>query len=230
VVPVLPRNSNHTDFGALRLLPRVDLSFVGLEQEPAACGMVILPGGKCVSDDIAFLKNANWEAYLNRHLRYGGKLIGICGGFQMLGTRILDPEQIETTNEKTLGFGFLEMETTLCQNKALENVEGVICGQNKKVKGYEIHAGVTKGQALERPFCQLGERYDGAISEDKQIIGTYIHGLFDQVEAQAFLLEWAGLENPEVIDERQTNETQLERLAEAIEKSLTEKGKKIILD
>ncbi|WP_406827751.1 cobyric acid synthase [Microbulbifer sp. ARAS458-1] len=225
VVPVLPRISNHTDFDALRLHPDVDLEFVSVREPVPACDLIILPGSKNVRADLAHLKENNWPQQLDRHLRYGGKLLGICGGLQMLGTVVRDPDGIEAEPGSEAGLGYLEFATTLMPEKALKNVSGLISidGSNSEVslQGYEIHCGITAGPALERPAAHLisenGERRpDGAVSPDGQILATYIHGLFDTPSAQQALLNWAGLQTAAALDVHAHREQQLNRLADTI--------------
>ncbi len=220
VVPVFPRISNHTDFDPLRLHPQVDLRFVGAGEAFPSADLVILPGSKSVRADLAWLRAQGWEAAILRHLRYGGRLIGICGGFQMLGTRIEDPHGLEGEPGASTGLGLLEMTTVLEPEKRLCNVAGRLALDGSPVTGYEIHAGRTTGPALTRPAVRLGDRDDGALSGDGQILGTYLHGLFEKQEACDALLAWAGLENPQTPDYAALRETSIERLADAVEAHL----------
>ncbi|WP_273456900.1 cobyric acid synthase [Nevskia ramosa] len=221
VVPVLPRISNHTDFEPLRALPQVNLHFVGPGETPPPADLVILPGSKSVRADLAHLRAQGWEAYLARHLRYGGKLIGICGGFQMLGTRIDDPLDLEGAAGVSPGFGWLDFETRLAATKQLRNVSGsLLLDGGVPIAGYEIHAGVSNGPALSVPSAMLDAGSDGAISADGQILGSYVHGLFDRPEACAALLRWAGLAKPVVSDHAARREAAIDRLADSIEQRL----------
>lgn len=220
IVPVLPRMSNHTDFDALRSNPQVDLRFVGEHEVPPAADLIILPGSKNVRGDLQFLRMRGWDRHLAHHLRYRGKVIGICGGFQMLGQAIHDPLAIEGAAGSSPGLGWLEMETTLGAEKQLRNCTGRLALDGAAVGGYEIHAGVSTGPALDRPAAQLGHGPDGAISADGQILGTYLHGLFDAPEACAALLRWAGITNAATHDHDALREATLERLADAVERHL----------
>jgi adenosylcobyric acid synthase len=221
LVPVLPRISNHTDFDALRRHPGVDFRFVPLGQEPPPADLVILPGTKSVRPDLTALREAGWPKYLDRHLRYGGRLLGICGGFQMLGRAIEDPLGIESEPGTSAGLGWLDITTTLAAEKQLHNVTGRLLFADAPVLGYEIHAGVSRGAALERPFADLGGRPDGAVGADSQVAGTYLHGLFDHPAAAASLLAWAGLEDGAAApDIRALREAAIERLADAVEAHL----------
>jgi adenosylcobyric acid synthase len=217
VVPVLPRISNHNDFDALRLHPGVDFRFIGIDETPPPADLIILPGSKSVRADLAFLREHGWTEHLQKHLRYGGKLLGICGGFQMLGRAIHDPLGIEGTPGSSAGLGWLEMETTLAAEKQLRNVTGRLVLDNAAVAGYEIHAGVSTGVALQRPLAWLGGHADGALAEDGQVAGTYLHGLFDTPAAADALLAWAGLTDSPAPDIHALREAAIERLADAVE-------------
>lgn len=222
VVPVFPRISNHTDFDPLRHHPQVDFHFIPSDKTPPPADLIILPGSKSVQSDLQWLKEQGWEDYLQRHLRYGGKLLGICGGWQMLGQWLHDPEGIEGLPTSMQGLGYLETETTLEKIKQLKNTQGeLLLSEQKivKVEGYEIHAGITQGPALERPLLRLKSGPDGAISEDNQIAGCYLHGLFDAPEACQQLLRWAGLEQADTLDIKALYDHSIERMADAIENS-----------
>jgi adenosylcobyric acid synthase len=220
IVPVLPRISNHTDFDALRLHPQVDLQFIGPEQAIPACDLVILPGSKNVRNDLKWLQQNHWPEYLQRHLRYGGKVIGICGGFQMLGKTIHDPDAIEGDAGSSSALAYFDMETTLQTEKQLHRKTGQLWLNNAEVNGYEIHAGQSQGPALEHPAIMSNGLSDGALSLDQQIMGTYFHGLFDHQDACKNLLEWAGVQQVQSIDYFQIRENGINQLANAIEQHL----------
>jgi adenosylcobyric acid synthase len=215
VVPVLPRISNHTDFDALRAHPEVDLRFVGPGQPIPPADLIILPGSKNTRVDLAWLREQGWEAAIARHLRYGGKLIGICGGFQMLGETIADPLGIEGEPGISAGLGLLELETKLAPEKRLAQVEGRCAFADAPVSGYEIHMGMSRGAALANPAFRIGRRLEGALSADGQIFGTYLHGVFDAPAASAALLRWAGLEGAAAVDIAALREQSLDRIADA---------------
>ncbi|GFZ93507.1 cobyric acid synthase [Dyella caseinilytica] len=220
-IPALPRISNHTDFDALRAHPQVDLHIVGPGEKPPACDLIILPGSKSTRADLAWLRAQGWDAAIARHLRYGGKLIGICGGLQMLGRAVHDPMGIESEPGSSDGLGWLELETTLELQKQLHRVRGHLAFSDARVRGYEIHCGVSYGPALAAPFAQLdGGRSDGALSADGQIIGTYLHGVFDDPQALHALLQWAGLRDPTAVDVHALREASIERLADAVDTHL----------
>ena len=218
-VPVTPRISNHTDFDALRAHPRVDLQFVGPGDTPGPADLIVLAGSKNTRADCAWLVNAGWADRIKRHLRYGGKLLGICGGYQMLGHEIADPDGVEDRSGTTDGLGLFDFTTRLDTNKHLQNVTGVLAGGGA-VAGYRIHCGVTSGAALARPFLQLDDGPDGALSADGQIAGTYLHGLFDTGAGCDAILAWAGLDAAGAVDQAERREASLERLADAVEAAI----------
>ena len=221
VVPVLPRISNHTDFDPLRLHPQVDLQFVGPGQAIPSADLIILPGSKSVRSDLAYLRTNGWEEAIARHLRYGGKLLGICGGLQMLGEQVHDPLGLEGPPGSSPGLGLLAFATELEAHKQLRNVRGRLTLENAAVSGYEIHAGVTTGPALERAAVLLDDgRSDGACSADGQILGSYLHGLFEAPAACTALLRWAGLADVQEVDYHALRERDIERLADLVEQHL----------
>jgi len=221
LVPVLPRISNHTDFDALRAHPQVELRFVGPDEPPPAADVVILPGSKSVRADLAWLRAQGWEHYLRSHLRYGGKLMGICGGFQMLGRSLEDPQGLEGAAGNSAGFGWLEFDTVLQTRKQLRNVSGTLQIEAAKVSGYEIHAGLSRGEALQRPAVLFDDgRGDGVLSADGQILGTYLHGLFDGAAACGALLRWMGIAEPAPLDYAVIRERAIDRVADAAEAHL----------
>ena len=215
VVPVYPRTSNHTDFDALRQHPRVDLIMVGPGAELPGADLIILPGSKNVQADLQSLRDFAWDQAIAKHLRYGGKLLGICGGFQMLGQSISDPESIESCVMQSQGLAYLSVDTVLLAHKQLRRITGQLSG-GVTVQGYEIHCG--ESSPVQQAFCRLEDgREDGEISADNCVAGTYLHGLFDDPEAADTLLKWAGLEAGGAIDLKQKRDQQLERLADCIE-------------
>lgn len=223
IVPVLPRMSNHTDFDPLRLHPQIEFHYIKEGESIPAGDLIILPGSKNVRHDLRWLKQQGWPEKIQKHLRYGGKLMGICGGYQMLGDTIHDPLGIESAAGSESGLKLLAMTTTLEPEKQLKRVSAKLNlrGQpDVNVKGYEIHAGITQGKALEKPLITINGAPDGAVSEDNQIAGTYLHGLFDQPNALAQLLLWAGLTDVESIDYAALREHSINRLADAVETHL----------
>jgi len=232
LVPVFPRISNHNDFDALRAHPAVELIFASLDEAPPPCDLIILPGSKNVRQDLSTLKQSPWLPAIKRHLRYGGKLIGICGGFQMLGHNIADSFGIEGDKGDSEGLKLLRVNTSLEKDKVLSNKSGElhILGRIAKVKGYEIHHGATSALNSEHT-CHIqfsDNSADGYLSEDNQVFGTYLHGLFDEKQSCDLLLQWAGL-NPQssdsssALDLNAVREEMLNTLADSLESHLNMK-------
>ncbi len=226
--PVFPRISNANDLDPLRLHPEIDFRWVGPGQPLSPCDLIVLPGSKSVQADLAWLREQGHEAAIKRHLRYGGKLIGLCGGYQMLGRALHDPAGLEGKPGSVTGLGLLDCETTLEAEKQLRNVKGFLkvgAGRTAPMQGYEIHMGVTTGAALDRPAVRFDDdRTDGTISADGQILGTYCHGLFDTPEALVALLAWAGAGDIAPVDLALRREADLDRLADAVEAALDLRG------
>ena len=221
VVPRIPRISNHTDLDVLRLNPDLEVSFIEAGEEKPACDLVALPGSKNTINDLEWLKKNAWPNYLTRHLRYGGKLIGVCGGYQMIGRKIHDPDGVEGPARSVDALGLMNFETTLAPKKHLTNVSGKLFGSDASVVGYEIHMGETCGDDLSRPAVELDDgRHDGAVSADGQIICSYLHGLFDHPEACQALLQWAGLDTPDTFDYAALKEREINRVADMLEKEM----------
>jgi adenosylcobyric acid synthase len=220
VVPSLPRMSNHTDFDALRAHPDVDLHFVRQGEPIPAADLIILPGSKNTRGDLDWLRAHGWPQKIERHLRYGGKVIGICGGFQMLGLSVTDPLGMEGQPGTSPALGLLDMVTEMTDEKRLEQVHGTCAFDHGSpdaatVAGYEIHMGVSTGSALSLPAFHIGGRPEGARSADGQVLGTYLHGLFDTPQACSALLRWAGLHSEATVDTAQLREASLDRIADA---------------
>ncbi|MDA0821233.1 MAG: cobyric acid synthase [Proteobacteria bacterium] len=223
VVPVLPRISNHTDLDTLRRHPQVEVRFVGPHQAIPAADLIILPGSKNVRADLDWLRQNGWESALKRHLRYGGRVLGICGGFQMLGTHIEDPHGVEGAPGACVGFGLLDIQTELRREKRLMRVAAKLTclPLQPDVQGYEIHCGQSRGAALRSPAITFDDgTCDGAVSDDGQIIGTYLHGVLDHRDANRAVLRWAGVSDPSSLDLNEQRERDLERIADAIESCL----------
>ncbi len=228
IAPAFPRISNHNDLDPLRLAPEVDFRWIGPNQLPPPADLVVLPGSKSVAADLDWLRRQNggaWETYLRRHLRYGGKLIGLCGGYQMLGRALHDPHGIERGAGQAstgAGLGLLDCETTLEPEKQLRTVSGHLAlPGSAAMTGYEIHMGHTRGPALSRPAVLLADgRREGAISADGQIFATYCHGVFEHPAAFAALLDWAGAKHFTPVDLAARREADIDRLANTVETAL----------
>ncbi|MGF1908517.1 cobyric acid synthase [Vibrio kasasachensis] len=220
-VPVFTRISNHTDFDVLRQNPDIDLQYVGKGETLNCADVIILPGSKSTRSDLAYLRSQGWDKDISRHLRFGGKVIGICGGFQMLGQSINDPSGIEGEPGSSQGLGYLDLTTTMTTNKILTKVSGrmSLLGKQANVIGYEIHAGESRVRC-EQPILLENGSMDGGISECGQIFGTYLHGVFDDDQALSLLCEWMGFENIATVDHHANQERAINRIADAIEDHL----------
>ena len=230
VVPVLPRISNHTDFDALALHPNVDLEFIKDPDLYEGSDLIILPGTKNVRQDYHWLEQTGWITHLQKHLRFGGKVIGICGGFQMLGHAIHDPHGIEGKAGSSTTLGYLDFETTLQPEKALKNVSGCLKDSDIKVNGYEIHAGTSSGAAFDHCLIQLMDHEDGLMNSERSIFGSYIHGIFDENAMLEYLLRWAGLNHIEHFDYQAHQLSELDRLAKVVEQAIPVETLLTILD
>ncbi|MGL6039947.1 MAG: cobyric acid synthase, partial [Deefgea sp.] len=212
------------DFDPLRRIAGVNCLFANPNQPLPKCDLLILPGSKNTQGDLAWLREQGWDAQIAQHLRYGGKLLGVCGGYQMLGEEIIDSEGIESQQLSSNGLGYIPMVTKLVSEKQLRNVVGQFIVSGAPVAGYEIHLGQSEihGAAF-TPLFQLRDgRTDGVISPDGQIIGTYLHGLFDQPEALTHLMQWAGWHGAgvELPDADAILNREIDRLSDAIDAAM----------
>lgn len=226
-VPVFSRISNHTDFDVLRVHPQIDLVYVAPHSAIPYCDLIILPGSKNVRSDLAMLKTMGWDTDIARHLRYGGKVLGICGGYQMLGEYIHDPSGVEDASGSSKGLGYLPIQTELQPTKQLTKNRGVVrlkTGNNTEncsITGYQIHAGVSAFTQSAQHFATLDDgTLDGCISDDEHVVGTYLHGLFDDPNAFERIINWVGLNITVQIDYAQQQESEIVRLANACEKHI----------
>ncbi|MCQ8878058.1 cobyric acid synthase [Pseudoalteromonas shioyasakiensis] len=228
-VLLLPHISNHTDFDALRLNSQIDINYVRHTQSIPNVDLIIIPGSKNVISDLAFLKNEGWEEQIKRHLRYGGKVLGICGGLQMLGTDIYDPAGVESNTQQCKGLALADFTTQLGVEKVLTQASAImhLSGSEAQVTGYEIHAGQSCGPALEQPLLRFtlhpqNVAHDGFISDDNNIAGTYLHGLFDNASACQLILNWVkpNSDIEQHIDINTHREQQLTRLADMCKQHL----------
>lgn len=190
--PILPRIANFDDLDSLRQEPEVELAMIPPGTPiPASAAMIVLPGSKATIADMAFLRQQGWDIDILAHHRRGGAVLGICGGYQMLGRRIADPLGIEGPVREIAGLGLLDCETRLAPEKALRHVTGTALGAS--FDGYEMHMGETIGPSTGTPFALLdGACPDGAISPDGRVMGSYCHGLLSAPGLRAALLARIG--------------------------------------
>jgi adenosylcobyric acid synthase len=178
-VPMLPRIANFDDFDPLKLERGVRLTFVPPgEALPGDCALVILPGSKSTLADLAFFRAQGWDVDLAAHRRRGGHILGLCGGYQMLGRKLADPSGVEGPAMTIDGLGLLDIATIMHADKNVMPVKAVHLASGLDVTGYEIHLGRSEGQDCARPMLDIDGRRDGAISADGRVAGTYVHGLF----------------------------------------------------
>lgn len=219
MVPALPRISNHTDFDSLQQHAGLRVQVARQPPSSGSADLLILPGSKSVRDDLAWLLEQGWQSYLNRLLRFGGKVIGICGGYQMLGRHIHDPLGVEGRPGSSDGLGLLDVATTLQAEKCLRRRDGFLFPDHAQVSGYEIHMGQTTGPDTTRPVMRLAGQNEGARCKDDQVMGTYLHGLFDRPEACSSLLQWAGYQGPDAaVDLSRLREQGIDQIADAVER------------
>jgi adenosylcobyric acid synthase len=178
-VPALRRMANFDDLDPLRTEPGVSLVIVSPgETMPADADLILIPGTKSTVADLAFVREQGWDIDIIAHHRRGGRVLGLCGGYQMLGRRIADPDGIEGKPGSTAGLGLLDVETILGGDKTTVSVTGRHLPTGEAISGYEIHMGQTDGPDCERPLIELSGRSDGAQSSNGLVGGTYVHGLF----------------------------------------------------
>ncbi|MAU41185.1 MAG: cobyric acid synthase CobQ [Kordiimonas sp.] len=179
VVPMLSRISNFDDFDPLKVMEGVHVDFCPPGQIiPESADLIIIPGTKSTLADLVFLRRQGWDTDIIRHYRRGRPVIGVCGGYQMLGRVVRDPLGIESDHGEAAGLGLLDVETVLTPQKRLAMETGKAIGFDRPVTGYEIHMGETTGPDRARPLFRLSEGPEGAQSADGLVWGTYLHGLF----------------------------------------------------
>lgn len=193
-VPVLPRIANFDDLDPLRAEPGVSVVLVEPGRPiPAEADLVLLPGSKTTIPDLAFLRQQGWDIDILAHRRRGGRVLGLCGGYQMLGTVLSDPQGIEGPPGTVAGLGLLDVETVLTAEKRLAAASGVSLPDGTPFTGYEMHVGETDGPDCARPLLRLADgRRDGAVSADGLVSGTYVHGLFSDEGQRALWLSRLG--------------------------------------
>lgn len=190
----LSRIANFDDLDPLKAEPGINLVMVRAgEAIPGDARLVILPGSKSTRADLAFLRAQGWDIDLAAHVRRGGHVLGICGGYQMLGHRVSDPEGIEGPAGETAGLGLLDVETVMTLDKRLSRVTATHVATGLPVEGYEIHIGRSHGPDCARPFAVVDGRPEGAIRADGRVIGSYLHGLFHQDAFRAAYLSGLGI-------------------------------------
>ncbi|MDN4632969.1 cobyric acid synthase [Sphingomonas sp. PsM26] len=218
-VPMLSRIANFDDFDALAHEPGVRLAMIAPGQPlPGDAALVILPGTKATIPDLAFLRAQGWDVDLAAHVRRGGRVLGICGGYQMLGITIADPHGIEGEPGSVAGLGLLPIDTVIQADKRTRPISGRFADADARFTGYEIHAGVTTVESSAPPLLRFDDgTHDGTTARDGQIGGCYVHGLFDQPEARAWLVASLGAVS-DGLDRRETIDAALDVIAVELER------------
>ncbi len=218
-VPVLPAIANFDDLDPLVAEPEVEVLRIRPGQAlPGDAQLVILPGSKSTLSDLAALRAAGFDVDIAAHLRRGGHVLGLCGGYQMLGRSLADPEGMEGPPGTSPGLGLLEVDTILSGEKRLVPVSGH-SHEGAALAGYEMHMGRTDGPGRSRPFATLADGAEGAISPDGRVSGTYIHGLFGETAQRAAWLARFAAGAPRLDHEAQVEEA-LDALAAHLEAHL----------
>ncbi len=212
-VPMLARIANFDDFDPFRLEPDVRLVFVRAGEPLPVADLVILPGSKATIADLGFFRQQGWHIDLHAHVRRGGQVMGVCGGYQMLGKSVADPNGMEGPAGAVEGLGLLDVETVLTGEKALRRVEGESLVNRAPFHGYEMHLGQTSGPDCARPLLRFADgRLDGATSANGRVAGAYVHGLFADDRQRAACLAALGARS--TLDYEATVERTLDELAE----------------
>lgn len=217
VVPVLSRIANFDDLDPLKQTPGIRLVFVRPgESWPSDAKLVVLPGSKSTIADLLQFRELGWDAELVRHISKGGHVLGICGGYQMLGNVVRDPDAIEGTQTEAQGLGILDIETVLVPEKTVLNSDAIDVETGQPLSGYEIHMGRSTGPDTARPMIRINGENDGAVSENGQVRGSYLHGLFAGDAWRNAYLERIGVVDSGM-NYRQNVEEALDALADHLE-------------
>ncbi len=214
-VPIPPNIANFDDLDPLKAEPRVRLSFVPRGTPlPATAKLVVLPGSKASLADLAAYRAEGWDIDIRAHVRRGGHVLGLCGGYQILGRRIADPLGVEGPPGAAEGLGLLDVETVMGEEKTLQAVSGASVAEAAPFEGYEMHMGATEGEDRKRPLLRFADgRLEGAVSVHGRVCGTYVHGLFAHDAQRAAWLARLGADPSHLRYEAMVEET-LDGLAE----------------
>jgi adenosylcobyric acid synthase len=211
-VPLLPHIANFDDLDPLAAEPDVDLVMVKQGLPLPVCDLIVLPGSKSTIADLGTLRAQGWDIDIAAHVRRGGHVLGLCGGYQMLGRTIADPHGIEGGAKSVPGLGLLQVDTVIEGEKTLAEVAGTTLTDAAPVKGYEMHMGVSTGPDTARPLARFHDgRADGAISANGRIAGTYVHGFFaDDAQRRAWIERLGGTPS------RHSHEAEIQRTLDAL--------------
>ena len=220
-VPLLPRIANFDDTDPLRAEGCVNLTWVPPCQAiPRDADVVLIPGTKSTRSDLEFLRAQGWHHDILAHARSGGRVVGLCGGFQMLGRRVHDPEGAEGPRGSSDGLGLLDIESTIAGGKVVRRVSGRCALSGIAVQAYEIHAGRTTGAGCEHPMFHLDDGCDGARSEDGRVEGTYFHGLFANDEFRRQWLARVGGRADSQVNYQPVVDAAIDEIADGLVRSL----------
>jgi adenosylcobyric acid synthase len=210
-IPHLPHIANFDDFDPLRFEPDVQLEFVAPGTPlPLDADLIILPGSKATIADLEFFRAQGWHIDLQAHVRRGGRVLGICAGYQMLGAAVDDPQRIEGPRDSSAGLGLLDVRSTMTGHKTLRSATGVELSSGARIAGYEMHLGATDGAGASRPMIRFDDgTFDGAVSADGRIAGCHVHGLFSEPAFRSAYLATLGA--------RSTGQDHLQRVERALD-------------
>jgi adenosylcobyric acid synthase len=220
-IPHLPHIANFDDFDPLRFEPDVQLEFIAPGRPlPLDADLIILPGSKATIADLEFFRAQGWHIDLQAHVRRGGRVLGVCAGYQMLGNRVEDPLRIEGHQTTSAGLALLDVHSTLTADKTLRPASGVELTTGARIAGYEMHLGATSGPGASRPMIHFAEgTFDGAVSADGRILGCHLHGLFaDPAFRSAYLAALGARSSGE--HHAQRVDRALDEIAAALESAL----------
>jgi adenosylcobyric acid synthase len=219
-VPMLGRIANFDDLDPFRAEPGVEVVFVPPGKHlPVDAGLVVIPGSKSTIADLAHLRENGWDRDLAAHRRRGGHIVGLCGGYQMLGRRVLDPDGVEGGVREAEGLGLLDVETVMAPQKTVRNTAARSVLFDTPIEGYEIHMGETEGPDRLRPVAIVDGNGEGATSPDGKVLGTYLHGLFTADAFRKKFLESLGIRSGD-LDYRAAVENALDGVADGLEAHL----------
>ena len=220
-VPMLSRIANFDDMDPLKLEPNVELGFIPPGNPiPQDVDAIILPGTKSTIGDLSFIRGQGWDHDIIAFARSGGRVAGVCGGYQLLGQWIHDPDGIDGAPGSTRGLGLLDVHTHMQQEKQTRQIEGICTRSQTRLLGYEIHTGKTEGPDTQQPMTMLADKPEGAISQNGLIEGTYLHGLFANDQFRAWWLNSIRSNSAGSLNYDAIVEQELEALADGLEASL----------
>jgi adenosylcobyric acid synthase len=220
-IPHLPHIANFDDFDPLRFEPEVQLEFIAPGRPlPLDADLIILPGSKATIADLEFFRAQGWHIDLHAHVRRGGRVLGVCAGYQMLGSSVEDPQRIEGAQTSSAGLGLLDVHSTMTAEKTLRPAAGIELTTGATIAGYEMHLGATSGPSAARPMIQFADgTFDGAASADGRILGCHVHGLFaDSAFRTAYLAVLGARSKSE--DHTQRVDRALDEIAAVLESAL----------